>query len=461
MAYYSLMRRRRLFIAVLLCLFFCLPTSVLAASDGAIDSPGNRPEQISDLDRQLLLELIKFSRFNIHFRLKSNYHQKWRFWTYALGREAGTAATFGGTLTDITQQAKGLSNLRKISKNAIRNGIASSMTGNAISGSASSLELVQNTWVMWQAKKNGFSPRASFAYIKKLMDSTDTILDKRAQVISLEPSASKKEVYELESALFKRIRQQLLYEFLTWSVHSRDQAWRENTFYTVDALQSFTRMTATILARRALDDRRFAKSAAICALVANSALTANPIFRNVVGRTVGKIQRHKLEKEFPFTRPSPSEDVMLELKQLQADYAADKQGPELAQLMELGARSERIDTTLERETKQIERYRQIAQQQSVVGPVIGMTALASSILSTVAIYNYSDKPKIANRLGFSGRISQSTGQVAALAYTPYTVVRGMILTKRLKARGELPEQLLQQRLDKLARIEQEISGTKP
>ena len=443
------MRLGRQIIVAGLCTLLCMPQALANADNlSTIDS----------VDKELLLEFIRLSRFNIHFRLESNRHQPWRFWTYALGREAGTAAGFGGTLTDIVQQADGYNHPRRISKSAVKNGIASSMTGNAISGAASSLELVQNTWVMWQAKKAGFSPRSSTAFVKGVMASTDSLFAQRQQLISREDSSTQREVREMESELLKRIRQQLLYEFLSWSVHSRDQAWRENTFYTIDALDNFTRMTAVILARRALDDRRYAKPAIVCALIANSALTFNPIVRNIVGRTVGKHQRHKLAKDFSFERPIPSEDNIQKLKQMQAKYPESKEQNELAELIELSERSGRLDANLDRETKEIERYRQIAQQQSVAGPLIGSTALASSILSSVAIYNYSDKPVIANRLGLSGRISQCTGQVAALVYTPYTVVRGMMLTRYRKSRGELPEQVLAKRLEKLDSIEAQVKA---
>ncbi len=454
LAYYIAMRFGHQIIVVGLCALLCMPQAAANAS---------APEtmDMNAVDRELLLEFIKFSRFNIHFRLESNRHQPWRFWTYALGREAGTAATFGGTLTDIVQQADGLNNPRRISKSAVVNGMASSITGNAISGCASSLELVQNTWIMWRAKKAGYSPKDSTATAKRMMTATNALFEKRQQLISLEASPAARKVHEMESELLKRIRQQLLYEFLSWSVHSRDQAWRENTFYTIDAADNFTRMAATILARRALDNRSYAKPAVVCSLIANSALTLNPIFRNIVGRTVGRHQKHKLAKEFSFERPIPAENSIQELQQMQANYPEGKEDKQLAELIELSERSGRLDAALDRETKDIERYRQIAQQQSVAGPLIGSTGLTSSILSSIAIYNYSDKPVVANRLGFSGRITQSTGQVAALILTPYTVVRGMIFNSRRKSRGELPEQILEQRLARLDRLEARVKGITP
>ncbi|MBX9879960.1 MAG: hypothetical protein K2Y22_15995 [Candidatus Obscuribacterales bacterium] len=444
-------------IATAACALMLAPQSIAKAYTDSTPTV-SETTTLDQIDRALLLDFIRLSRFNIHFRLESNRHQPWRFWTYPLARESGTAATFGGTLTDITQQAKGLHNLRSISKNAIVNGMASSMTGNSISGAASSLELVQNTWICWKGKKAGFSPKDSAAFVKRIIGSTDKLFAQRQQLIEQEDIPHQK-LHELETEMLQRIRQQLLYEFLTWSVHSRDRMWRENSFYTVDAVQSFTRLSAIILARRALGDRQFAKPAIVTGLVANSALTLNPIFRNLVGRTVGIIQKHKLKKEFSFERPAPLEGSTNELQKLLADYSLDKEEKHLVGLVDITERSARLDKALDRETKDIERFQQIAQQGSVAGPVIGLTALASSILAAVAIYNYADKPKTANKLGFSGRISQSTGQAAALVYTPYMVMRAIRLNKRLKKREELPGQVLAQRLARLDQIEARVKAT--
>jgi hypothetical protein len=104
---------------------------------------------------------------------------------------------------------------------------------------------------------------------------------------------------------------------------------------------------------------------------------------------------------------------------------------------------------LDREQTDIDRYREIAQQQSISGPLIGLTGVASATLAETAIYGYRDDPHTAIRLGLSGRISQGTGQAYALINTPYTLIRGMRRSKRLRERGELPSQVLEARLKRL------------
>lgn len=112
----------------------------------------------------------------------------------------------------------------------------------------------------------------------------------------------------------------------------------------------------------------------------------------------------------------------------------------------MAARSENIDANLNREVAQIERFRQVAQQQSISGPLIGLTGVTSSILATEAIFGFSDEPKIAIRLGLAGRITHGTGQAYALINTPYTIVKGFLRDRRLRREGRLPSQLLKERI---------------
>lgn len=399
------------------------------------------------VDKALVVELVKLAKFNIHFHLEANHHQRWRQFTYPLAREAGTALSFAATITDLNEQAEGLSNPALISRSRLKNAVACAITGNAISGGASSLELAQNTWVMLKARRAGYSPSASIAFVKSVVSKTDELLATRDQLASQEPAADRRQVREQETALVRRIRQQLLFEFANWSCHSRDQAWRENTFYALDAGQNFTRMSAGILTMRAFEKPPIARQAVVCALVANSVATLNPIVRNITGVVVRKHQERRIAREIPSERPSA-----LSLEELKQRLALDADPAFLKNLSSLTSRTQLMDAQLNRETREIERFRQVAQQQSISGPLIGLTGVVSSTLATVAVYGYPRDIDTANKLGFSGRITQGTGQAYALINTPYTMVKGIIRNRRLAARGELPTQILKKRLEGLEKL---------
>lgn len=454
--------KQRLFVLCFLLALSCYVQQAALAEDISSTSAANSTvdrelsfqSKFAEVDRALFFELVKLAKFNVHFHLEANHHQKWRNLTYPLARESGTALTFSASLIELNQLSKGLDNPARISRTELKKAVTCGITGNAISGTASALELAQNTWVMLKARENGYSPKRSLEFVKSVIANTDRLLERREALAAEVLSSERRQVIDLETKMVRTIRQQLLFEFGTWSCHSRDQAWRENTFYTVDSLQNYTRMSAAILAMKTFDNPEIGRYAVVTALVANSAATLNPILSNLAGVAIRKRQERKLKKLFPFERPElPSNELAVLQEKLsqeehQKEHNVDHQAW-LRKVAALNERSEKVDVQLNRETREIERYRQVAQQQTISGPLIGLTGVASATLATVAVYGYPREIETATRLGFAGRITQGSGQAYALLNTPYTVIKGMIRNHELRRRGELPEQILKERLDKL------------
>src|SRR4029434_4150319 len=139
----------------------------------ALDGPGVALEaRFADIDRALFLELVRLAKFNVHFHLEAHRHQNWRAFSYPLGRESGTALTFAATLIDLKQQARGLDNPARISRNALKKAVVCGIVGNGVSGGSSALELAQNSWVVLTAKEKGYSPHRSIAFVKDIVANT-------------------------------------------------------------------------------------------------------------------------------------------------------------------------------------------------------------------------------------------------------------------------------------------------
>ncbi len=426
-----------------------------------LHSGGVSGEQIMEIDRALLLELIRLARFNVLFFEEANHHQKWRAWTYPLGRELGTAASFANSIVDISERGGNVSDPSKISRSAQRKGLASAVVGNAVSGTSSSLELLQNAWTMQRARKNGYSPKASLQFVKASLQRTEQLLGRREALLAGETSDKRHRVRQYETVLLRRIRDQLVFEFRRWSINSRELAWRENTFFAIDAAQNFTNMGSSLISLQAFQYPNRAGSSALVSLAASSTATINPILRNLVGVCVRTYQRNKLSKELPIKRPAMPEGLSLkELRELQ-ESSDETDAKRLEQVVFLSENSERLDSTIDREAKSIERSRQVAQQQSISGPVIGLTSVTRSLLSIVAFYEYQDEKLIANKLSLAGRISQASGQAYALVDTPYTYVRGVLRKRRAERSGESLSQILAKRKHFLDTLEHQLSLQKP
>lgn len=447
-----------------LVLFLLLTSGLFTSSvSAAVDSTATpvrtgeslkERTRMQDIDRALELELISLARFNIRLNQTANRHQWWRTYSYALARESGTAVGLAGTLTDLVERGRGFNRPQIVSKTARRRALQLSVVGSAISGGASGLELAQNTWIMMQAKKKGYSPKDAHAFVCGAVKRSEQLLKERDQIVASETDPTLRKARELEGTLLRHIRQQILFEYRKWSSSSRELAWRENCFYTIDCLQNFAGMTSNLIALRAFHDPTKVGAASVWLLVSNSAATLNPLLSNFVGLCMRKYQKNKIVHEFECERPVLKEGCSVaEINELKDDAAEEKVFEEA---IFLSGNSERMDTNIDREVAEIERLRQIAQQQAVSGPLIGLTATARGILANVAYYGYRSNRRTANRLLFCGRISQATGQSYALVNTPYTIIKGTLKRRELERKNALPSQVLEQRLKRLDLLEEHV-----
>jgi len=419
---------------------------------------------ISQIDRKLVMECINFARFNIHFRLEANYHSPQRDWRYPLGQEAGTAGVFANAIVSLDEHAKGLSNLQRISKSAQRNGLCAAIVGNAIRGSSSAIELGENSLVQLHARKNGFSPHDSVIFVKLRLDNAEKLLGQREQLVNSLDSDRERKLFELHDRLFRQIFQQLLSQFMKWSVNSREVAWREDTFYALNTAQNFILMSSSILSLNAFVNPQARSSAIVTGLVGNSISTINPPFRTIVGVCMRKYQRHYLRNTFAPYRLVSIPEWQPEWQNLKDRIPEERSASiqeAIAELSFLANDSKKLDDMLDAETNRIQKLRRVAAQQAISGPLIGLASLSRSILSAVAHYDYPQQPKVRNQLNFAGAIPQVVGQGYSLINTPTAAIMNLRYKKKLAKRGELPEQILKQRLKNLDTLESQLQAEHP
>ena len=113
-------------------------------------------QAVFELDKRILLICADFARFRLRFHAEANRSGFWRSWIYPLEQETGTALSFSNTLTDLTQRARGLQDPDKISRPSVKRGLACAITGQTITASSSSIELLHNGYRAWSA---GCPPR--------------------------------------------------------------------------------------------------------------------------------------------------------------------------------------------------------------------------------------------------------------------------------------------------------------
>jgi len=454
-------------------MLFALPLCFLAVSTPvrAADEP-SLPEAPADLkldrrrlgevDREIILEMIKLGRFNIRFHQAANQRAVWRTWFYPIAIESGTSLSYTNTLTDLSQRARGLEDLDKISARSRMQGLRCNIIGQPISGCASASELFQNLIVAYRAKRQGFSPKDSENFIKNGLSTIDQLLAKRQQIVSVTQDGRILKKYELEGRILEQVRNQLVLEFERWSAQSRELMWRQNTFFFIDSLGRFTAMSGSICSLKGFTTPWLRGPAAILSLTAPSIATVNPLIKISVGVCMRKYQRWHLSRVFQNTRSEPVKDLLAEWKEL--DQLSSSGDPDSDDTMQVKRESfiaeyaERTDQVLDKEQERIEKLRQVAAQQAISGPMIGMAGVARSVLNTIAFYGNTRRGSFisANSLNFAGRISQALGQTYNLINTPVTRINKSIYSRKLEKEGKSPSQFLEARLHRLDELEKEI-----
>ncbi len=411
-------------------------------------------QSVINVDKEIEKELLEFARFNIaYFKTTSGVLSK-RVYGYAFAREAGTAVAFAGTLTELSERARVLNDVGKFSKSARRHALICSSIGNAISAESSTLELGQNLWAVFYARRKNCSSTQAVSNVAQRVERIDKLLDKREQILARQTDPSVRELGVIEGKLLQRVKQQLLYEFRKWNVSSREQAAKENFFYTLDAMQNYLGMGSNLLSLRSFHSPGKSAAAAITLLIANSAATLNPLLSNLTAYMVRVHERHLLFKKFNVERPLAERTLSVaELEKVEKNEHNSKM---LEEALFICKSSEKMDQNIDFEVSEIARLRQIAQQQAIAGPLIGLTSVARAILTTVSYYGYGRDRVTSNKLLFAGRISQATGQAYALWDTPYTLYKGYRRRKILAAEGRLPSQVLERRLKRLDDIEERL-----
>jgi hypothetical protein len=455
-------------VALLMVLLLLVNPAACADAESGLDTAQatSARKDVFELDRSILLECATLARFKLRFHAETNRTGFWRSWIYPIEQETGTSLSFSNTLTDLTQRARGLGDPSRISQPSLKKGLACAVTGQTITATSSSIELLHNGYIAWLAAQKGFSPRKSEAFVAASLQKIDAFLAERETILAANPEIPERKSLMLQGKLLKHIRNQLLYSFKEFSVRSREQAWSENTFYAIDVSQALCQFSASLMTYKGFTTPTYAGAAAISNLVANSLVTVNPIVRTMVGRYIAMRQRRHLDKVFPQDRPRTMEQLKqdwneyADLMPAQPKAALANNNATIKEVGLLCMQSDFGDQSLARESREIARLHRVADQQAISGPIIGLASLARSTCSTVAYYGYRDDRVVNNRISFAGRISQASGQAYALIATPRAKIKSVIYSRKLKREGRLPSQIYEQHMKQWDSIETGVKAAK-
>jgi len=199
----------------------------------------------------------------------------------------------------------------------------------------------------------------------------------------------------------------------------------------------------------------------ITSLAASSVAALNPAVSTLLAHQVRMRRKAFLAKALPYRYWDPSTEPTAEWVEAQELLAGARGTGILKDLAFLSKNSARYDRTLDREITRINRLREVARQQAISGPIIGLANVAQSLSATIAAYSFTDAPINGNRLLLAGRISKIGGQGYSMANTGLARFRKTFYDRRLKKQGLSPDQVFEERLRRLDKLETQVKAATP
>jgi hypothetical protein len=441
--------------------------SVRLASD-ALDqvtsssSGSDIEQQIRTQDREIILELVKLAEFNICYQQTVNHYARWRKVVYPLGQTATYACFLGFSLTDISQRSRAWNDPRLISAPSIKRALSSAMVGALLGAGSSMLELGADGLETVRANRSGFSIGKSVAFVQSTVQRVDNLLARRHALMEQgEFTGTPRELLELKEQLLEYERDRLVFEFKRWSAHSRGYAWYRNSFYVINVTVNMARFSAVTLGFKAFTQPKCSGATGPILITSAVLAGAGPIASSTIGNWMQRYQQRSLSKKLAvstFLSDQEAQQKFERLAQLLASRETSSQHSKLAsELVRLREEKLGLDTLIFHEDRKIQRLRRVAGQQAITAPAISTLGAASGILGTVGYNAYRQQPIINNRLVVAGDATLIPAEAVAILATPAAAILAERYERKLKRKGEHPDQLLAARLKDLKALEKMVT----
>lgn len=424
----------------------------------------SKEDDMRELDRQIILELVELDRFNIQYRLEINHTAGWRKVLYPLAQTGNAAALAGNTIVGLRQNVRGWNQPQLVSDTALRKGFSSAMVGTMLGGASSSVELIADGMQTLHDRKMGFSPKRALSFEKHKVNHINQLLAVRDDLmVESRLTGNRRELVELKGQMCRYIRDRLVSEFEQWYIHAREYSCYRNTFYALNVITNATRFAAVQIAFKGLNSFRYNGALGPTLIASGFIASITPALSSATGLLMRKCQTKHLAGQFRNAEALSNEDMEQHYQYLCRLLASTGELDErnkklLSELAILRKDTLGIDETVHRESDKIKELRRVAAQHAIVGPIVGSLSLTSGIMNTIAYHGYRQQPKISNRLLLSGGLSTLNGEVLALYITPKSAISGFLYEHDLRRRGQHPDQLLAKRLSDLDDLEATIKS---
>ena len=418
------------------------------------------------LTGQILLLGLNFEQYSLNYRMGALSDQKFKRTRYFLGQETAAAGAMTASIIGIDQTTKALHRPSRVSIKALKNLQTVGEVTSIIGASSSGVELCANGWHALKDKIKHRDSKSATKYLTDELKQIDKLLAEREALIAsnMELTANQPRMvqYRAETKLLNIMRDIIVTEHKNFEAVKVGFRTQENVFYVLNIGSSLTSWLQYRYGYRSVRQPKFGGTSAVFSTVSAGQVMVNPIVAAVASNYAKRRSRKILDREFGIVHKPPSVDELkASVVELQTASAATRddascQATSAAILDAYGVVNEIFPRELLCEIALLHTLEEVAVQNVIMSQPIGGLATASGVHSLVAYYKYGDRPK---RAGLHNQASSITGCCGASLATGLTAVGYVVdlwYTNVLRSKGQLPEQLMQERVTASKRVEGRI-----
>jgi len=426
-------------------------------------------ESVQGITRQILLKAIQLNRFIIHYRLETQKQPKTRRLRYAASQEAGLALLTTYDIMITNQFNKGRKDPLEVSVPTVRKALDCALVGESIALGGSAFELFSNFLKSIKDKKNGFDTKTANNFFFKTLKELDDLFDEREKLVESNANYPAYEMLKTEGQIMRALRDYYVVEYSTFHQEARGFKAYENTFYLLNAATNSVGLASIICGLKSLTVPKYNGTANILFTAAGAIAISAPLMATAAGYAVANRAHHVVLKVL---HKEPNVDYALleasrsRLKELvaAASESSLQSAGDIEDRMALYRTADKgFQETLQAETKQLHHLRKVAVESNFFGPLIGGAVMTQGILGTRAYYKYGRNPTLSSArksmvLNYAGSIIGLTGFATGLGITAEGLAANAIYDRRLRKKHRRPEDLLEDHLKLLDRVEAQIKA---
>ncbi|HIA52370.1 MAG TPA: hypothetical protein EYN91_09825 [Candidatus Melainabacteria bacterium] len=399
---------------------------------------------------------LDFEQYSLNYRLGALSDQKFKRTRYFLGQEAAAAGSMTAAIIGTDQTYKALHRPQEVSINALRNLQTIGEVTSIIGACSSGVELTANGWHLLKDRIKHRDPKSATKYLTEVLRQIDKILAERDALLASNTELSENQPrwaqYQAETELLKIMRDVIVTEHIRFEATKVGFRTQENIFYALNIGSSIVSALQYRYGYKAVRTPKFGGSSAVFSTLSAGQVMLNPVVAAAGSRYAKRKTMKLMDREFGVLQKRPSVDelkaAVVELQNASAATRNDAscQATSVAILEAYGVVNEIFPRELISEMALLHQLEQVAVQNVITSQPIGGLALASGVHSLLAYYRYADKPRKAGYQNHASSITGLCGASLATGLTGVGYVADLWYTHVLRSKGQLPEQLMEQRV---------------